>query len=241
MLKALLNHDNLDPARERELFDQYHDGSIEARNEIMIHYLRLMIYWVNRALCSINREDDHFMKDDLFGAACLGAIRAIEKFDPEKGFQLNTYMSYWIRQFVNVELNIRRTISLPMDALNLTRQRAMGNNPTYRHLTDDIHDSVKRVLSGVRSLDVFQYGNQAVATNHATELVELREIVTILEQEDPLLYDILRYRFGLCDTPVLTLAEVAEKYNRSREWVRLKEVAAINWLREQYGLMQESA
>ena len=98
--------------QEMELYIRYHNGDESAKNELIIHNLRLVLSIASRFT---GRGLDF---DDLIQAGNEGLMRAVEKFDATKGYKLSTYSTWWIRQGIAREIdNNSRSIRIPVHML----------------------------------------------------------------------------------------------------------------------------
>jgi RNA polymerase sigma factor (sigma-70 family) len=98
----------------------------EARNEFVCRNMRLVV--------SIARQykSTNVPLPDLVQEGCIGLLRAIEKFDPDRGFKFSTYASWWVRQAVTRTIHQSDHIKLPLHVVESRRQvllaeRALGS------------------------------------------------------------------------------------------------------------------
>jgi RNA polymerase nonessential primary-like sigma factor len=230
-------------------------GNQEARQRMIESNLRLVVKisrrYMNRGLPLL----------DLIEEGNLGLIRAVEKFDPERGFRFSTYATWWIRQTIERGLmNQTRTIRLPIHIikeinlyLRAARQLAqrLDHEPTpdevARHLDRPIEE-VKRMLGlneRVTSVDVPIGKDADRVLLDAIPDESLIDPATLLQDEDivahidqwldqltPKQREVVERRFGLHNYESATLEQVGSEIGVTRERVRQIQMDALRRLRQ---------
>lgn len=240
---------------EARLTHLAHSGDDAARQHMIVSNLRLVVKVAHRYL---NRGLPLL---DLIEEGNLGLMRAVEKFDPERGFRFSTYAIWWIRQ--NIEraiMNQTRTVRLPIHVvkeINTYLRAARGftqrldHEPTTKEiagLLDKPIGEVARVLDlneYIASVDT-PYGKDAdsylvdmledeAATDPADKIQD-RDIQSHLDHWLDKLNDkqreVVERRFGLRGRERSTLEHVAQELGVTRERVRQIQINALRQLRD---------
>jgi RNA polymerase nonessential primary-like sigma factor len=229
-------------------------GDEAARKRMIESNLRLVVKisrrYTNRGLTLL----------DLVEEGNLGLIRAVEKFDPERGFRFSTYATWWIRQSIERALmNQTRTIRLPIHVvkelnvyLRASRElmQTLDHEPTCEEIAAKVGkpvEDVERMMSlneRVTSLDipsmldserpVVDTVSDHVDSDPASLLQDSNMGESILQWLDELSEkqrDVIVRRFGLRGHEASTLEEVGHEIGLTRERVRQIQVEALKRLR----------
>lgn len=231
-------------------------GDKAARDHMISANLRLVVK------IAMDYKDFGLPLLDLISEGNIGLVKAVERFDPDKGGKLSTYAAWWIKQSIKRSLaNQSKTIRLPVhlvDKISKMRKTAMalteelGREPTDEEIAIELQVPTSKVAHlksvSVRpaSLDApigedsdsTTFGEIVSDENAASPFEQLRDnsqnstLRALVDSLDPREAEIIRYRFGLDGRDELTLEEVGAKFRVTRERVRQLQNLALSKMRK---------
>ena len=244
----------LTPAEEIEIAKRMAEGDQDAKRQLSEANLRLVVSvakrYVGRGMLFL----------DLIQEGNLGLIKAVEKFDYEKGYKFSTYATWWIRQAITRAIaDQARTIRIPVHMvetinklIRVNRQllQEYGREPRPDEIAAEMGISEEKVREIIKvaqepvSLETpigeeedshlgdFIPDDDAPAPAEVAAFTLLKEqLMEVLDTLTPREEKVLRLRFGLDDGKARTLEEVGKEFNVTRERIRQIEAKALRKLR----------
>ena len=244
----------LTPAEEMHFGQLAKSGDPDGRKRMIESNLRLVVKiarrYLNRGLSLL----------DLVEEGNLGLIRAVEKFEPERGFRFSTYSTWWIRQTIERALmNQTRTIRLPIHVVKemniyLRAARELAQKMDREPSIDDIAklvgkpaavvERMMRLNERVTSVDLPMGGDgeraiiENVPDERGLDPVDrlqgedlMQRLQRRLDELPEKQQEVVSRRFGLRGHEASTLEEVGQQIGLTRERVRQIQVDALRRLR----------
>ena len=243
----------LTPEEETQLAQQITLGNESAKQRLSSANLRLVVSIAKRYM------GRGMMFLDLIQEGNLGLMKAVDKFDYEKGFKFSTYATWWIRQAITRAIaDQSRTIRLPVHMVETISRlkrvsrrllQDLGREPSIEEIANELGETEDRVREIMKiaedpvslespvgeeddtHLGDFISDERSKTPNDSAVTTVLKEqLLNILSTLTPREEKVLRMRYGLDDGKIRTLEEVGNEFNVTRERIRQIESKALRKL-----------
>ena len=251
-LRDLDHHPLPDHGAQTELAKRVADGDEEARREMVASNLRLVVHWARRY------QDRGVDLPDLIQEGTFGLMRAVDKFDWQRGFRFSTYATWWIRQSLQRAVQQHgRTIRLPMEVAERNQQvdaalweltHQLQRPPTDEELDHATNTSAEartdlsKAARVVASLDQPATSDSTATLGDlvSTDLSDFEDEVAseltlelvrkAVDRLTDLQREVIRHRFGFNGSDPASLQTTAERMGIGVRKVRQAEAEALGIL-----------
>ena len=243
----------LTATEEKRLARAAQKGDAEARKKLIVSNLRLVV--------SIAKKYLYFglPMQDLVEEGNVGLMKAVDKFDPERGCKFSTYATWWIRQGITRALsNYGRTVRIPVYVTDNVARYKKASEEVYKRSgkwpePEEVAEvlgikvaEAKKInkfvgmiapLEDLDSIDADPLGNvnekivPGIQDADIHQAVVDEELATLMANLDERENEIMRYRYGLADGRAHTLEETGRQFKLTRERIRQIEKDVMKRLR----------
>jgi len=229
----------LTPEQEKEIATRVREGSLDAREDMIEANLRLVVNIAKKYTnCGLPLQD-------LIEEGNIGLLKAVERFDPGRNCRFSTYATWWIKQAIRRALtdsskvvripSYMRELIAKADEVTEALTLEKGAPPTLKEVVSIMEKKPDRwaytenilrsssSLSHIQSLDKICAQKDIIEDKSYQEGVndeDIERLEVLMQALDKKRRDILRMRFGLDGKGSMTLQEISNRVNLSRERVR---------------------
>jgi RNA polymerase primary sigma factor len=250
-LLVLTNAPCFEPSERAVQFNSVMNGYLSAREQMTTANLKLAVSVAKKYLYT----EEPF--DDLIQEGNIGLLKAVDRFDWRRGFRFSTYATLWIKQsiqryvadkcsVIRIPVHVHETIQKILRHMRVAEMRN-GRVPTPQEIADALSIPIKKVTASLRAAagahvasldeadeslaaefsDDFAPRDPADAMVSAQVRSSIEELLLELKPKDA---EIIRMRHGLGVNDVMTLDEIGQRFEVTRERIRQLESKAIRHL-----------
>ena len=199
----------LEASEEEEAFRAARGGDGEARQKLILHNLRLVSHIVRKYYAAAQNQED------LVSIGTIGLVKAVDSFKIDNGTRFATYAAKCIQNEILMHFRSQKKLNAEISMNETIDVDRDGNPLTYTDVISSDENLPEEVM-------------RSVEADRAMTLVRTRL--------DPRERQVITLRFGLGGVPALTQREIAIKLGISRSYVSRIEKAAIDKLKEGFGI-----